>query len=98
MGLCLLQVAELVMAGRLKPRFQWLSPLVGNCEPGGAVSGAVFVFTCFSTALCIQLHFSSHELTAGVWWTVLLASFFITCLAGCMYTGLSIYWHLSGPD
>lgn len=76
------------MAGRLKPSFRWLSPLVGNCERGGAVSGAVFVFTCFSTALCIQLQFSSDEMRTGIWWTVLLAAFFIICLAGCMYTHL----------
>ena len=81
---CGLQIVELATAGRLKPNFQWLTPLIGNCEPGGAVSGAVFVFTCFSAALCIQLQFSSHEMRAGVWWTVLLASFFIICLAGCM--------------
>ncbi|XP_069699086.1 cationic amino acid transporter 4 [Periplaneta americana] len=77
-------IVELATAGRLKPSFHWLSPLIGNCEPGGAVSGAVFVFTCFSTALCIQLQFSSHELKSGVWWTVLLAAFFIVCLAGCL--------------
>jgi len=75
---------ELATAGRLKPSFKWLTPLIGNCEPGGAVSGAVFVFTCFSAALCIQLQFSSHEMRAGVWWMVLLASFFVICLAGCM--------------
>ncbi|PNF15823.1 hypothetical protein B7P43_G09896 [Cryptotermes secundus] len=75
---------ELAMAGRLKPSFRWLSPLVGNCERGGAVSGAVFVFTCFSTALCIQLQFSSDEMRTGIWWTVLLAAFFIICLAGCL--------------
>ena len=76
---------ELATAGRLKPNFHWLSPLIGNCEPGGAVSGAVFVFTCFSTALCIQLHFSTHELQSGIWWTVLLAAFFVICLAGCKF-------------
>ncbi|PSN48720.1 Cationic amino acid transporter 4 [Blattella germanica] len=37
-----------------------------------------------STALCIQLQFSAYDLQAGVWWTVLLAAFFVICLAGCL--------------
>ncbi|XP_075237597.1 cationic amino acid transporter 4 [Lycorma delicatula] len=70
-------------AGRLKQSgwSRWmLEPIVGRCEPGAAVSASVFVFTCFSGALCIHLHFWEHS----SWWSTLSVGFIIAGLIGCL--------------
>uniref|UniRef100_A0A1B6D6M1 Cationic amino acid transporter C-terminal domain-containing protein n=1 Tax=Clastoptera arizonana TaxID=38151 RepID=A0A1B6D6M1_9HEMI len=70
--------------GRLKPNYSWLEPVVGKCEPGAAVSACVFIFTCFSAALCIHLHWSASDVGQGTWWTLLLTSFFIAVMFACL--------------
>lgn len=71
------------LAGTLRPQYSWLNPLFGNCEAGSVVTASVFVFTCFSGALCVLLQISSKDLKDGIWWTILLATFFILIMAGC---------------
>lgn len=73
------------LTGTLRPKYSWLSPLFGNCEPGSVVTASVFVYTCFSAALCILLQISSKDLKDGIWWTILLASFFILIMGGCKF-------------
>ncbi|XP_063228375.1 cationic amino acid transporter 4 [Bacillus rossius redtenbacheri] len=77
-------IVEMLSAGRLKPKFRWLDGALGHCSPGGAVSGAVFVFTCLSGVLAVHLHFSWHELREADWWAVLLTGFFVLALVGCL--------------
>nr|CAD7205820.1 unnamed protein product [Timema douglasi] len=76
-------IMEFLSAGKLRSSYRWMDMVVGRCEPGAAVSGAVLVFTCFSGGLCIHLHFSSQDMQEGVWWAVLLTLFFVISLAGC---------------
>nr|CAD7446532.1 unnamed protein product [Timema bartmani] len=82
-GPLLFQIMEFLSAGKLRSSYRWMDMVVGRCEPGAAVSGAVLVFTCFSGGLCIHLHFSSQDMQEGVWWAVLLTFFFVISLAGC---------------
>nr|CAD7267601.1 unnamed protein product [Timema shepardi] len=77
-------IMEFLSAGKLRSSYRWMDMVVGRCEPGAAVSGAVLVFTCFSGGLCIHLHFSSQDMQEGVWWAVLLTLFFVISLAGCL--------------
>nr|CAD7410097.1 unnamed protein product [Timema cristinae] len=77
-------IMEFLSAGKLRSSYRWMDMVVGRCEPGAAVSGAVLVFTCFSGGLCIHLHFSSQDMQEGVWWAVLLTFFFVISLAGCL--------------
>nr|CAD7606846.1 unnamed protein product [Timema genevievae] len=83
-GPLLFQIMEFLSAGKLRSSYRWMDMVVGRCEPGAAVSGAVLVFTCFSGGLCIHLHFSSQDMQEGVWWAVLLTFFFVISLAGCL--------------
>lgn len=71
------------IVGTLRTRYNWLSPILGRCEPGSAVTAAVFIFTCFSAALCTLLQLSSKDLQNGIWWTIVLAAFFIFVICGC---------------
>lgn len=75
----------ITITGTLRPQYSWLVPLLGKCEPGGAVTAAVFVYTTFTIALCVLLQISSGDLKNGIWWTVLLASFFILVMGACKY-------------
>lgn len=75
---------ELSKAGRLKPQFRWLEPLVGRCEPGAACSSATLLFVILSIAICFQLEVSSADLYAGTWWALVLYGFLLFCLVGCV--------------
>lgn len=76
------------VVGTLRPQYSWLSPLIGKCEPGSVVTASVFVYTTFTIALCILLQVASGDLKNGIWWTVVLASFFILVMGACEYTYL----------
>ncbi|KAF2898149.1 hypothetical protein ILUMI_08019 [Ignelater luminosus] len=79
------------LAGTLRPQYSWLNPLFGNCEAGSVVTASVFVFTCFSGALCVLLQISSKDLKDGIWWTILLATFFILIMGGCILVIVAHY-------
>ncbi|GJQ81878.1 hypothetical protein Trydic_g9903 [Trypoxylus dichotomus] len=72
------------LAGSLRPKYSWLGPLLGHCEPGCAVITAVFVYTIFSGALCILIQVSSTDLRNGIWWTIALVVFFVFIMGGCL--------------
>lgn len=77
------EMIQIALAGRLRPQFRWLEPLIGRCEPGSAASGAVLVFTVVSVALCFQLEVSWNELYSGTWWALVLYGFLLFCLVAC---------------
>lgn len=72
------------LAGTLRVQYGWLGPIFGNCEPGSVVTAAVFIFTIFSSALCILLQISTTDVANGIWWTVILAGFFILIMGACI--------------
>lgn len=77
-------IAETItLTGTLRPQYSWLAPLIGKCEPGSVVTAAVFIYTTFAIALCVLLQISSGDLKNGIWWTVVLASFFILVMGAC---------------
>lgn len=71
------------LTGTLRIQYGWLGPIFGNCEPGTAVTGAVFVYTIFSCALCILFQVSPDDLKNGTWWTLILAAFFVIVMGSC---------------
>lgn len=73
------------LTGTLRPQYSWLAPLIGKCEPGSVVTASVFVYTSFTVALCVLLQISSGDLRNGIWWTVVLASFFILVMGACKF-------------
>ncbi|CAH0564535.1 unnamed protein product [Brassicogethes aeneus] len=72
------------LTGTLRVQYGWMAPLFGGCEPGSVVTACVFVYTVFSSALCILFQVSSGDLSNGIWWTVGMAAFFILIMGGCM--------------
>jgi cationic amino acid transporter 4 len=72
------------LVGTLRVQYSWLGPIFGHCEPGSVVTAAVLVFTIFSAALCTLLQVSTNDLKNGIWWTVILASFFMFIMVGCL--------------
>ncbi|XP_066246325.1 cationic amino acid transporter 4 [Euwallacea similis] len=72
------------LTGTLRVQYSWLGPIFGNCEPGSVVTGSVFIFTTFSCALCTLFQMATWELESIIWWTVVLATFFILILVGCL--------------
>lgn len=75
---------EGALAGRLKPQFRWLEPLLGRFEPGAAVSASVLLFTVLSFAICFQLEVSWSELYTGTWWALILYGFMIFIAGACV--------------
>ncbi|XP_054732996.1 cationic amino acid transporter 4 [Anastrepha obliqua] len=75
---------EGALAGRLKPQFRWLEPLLGRFEPGAAVSASVLLFSVLSFAICFQLEVSWTELYTGTWWALLLYGFMIFIAGACV--------------
>lgn len=69
------------VVGTLKPHYNWLYPLFGRCEPGSVVTGAVFVFTVFTCALCVLMQVTTVDLKNWTWWTASLAFFFVSVMA-----------------
>ncbi|XP_055621732.1 cationic amino acid transporter 4 [Toxorhynchites rutilus septentrionalis] len=78
------EMIEIALAGRLRPQFRWLEPVLGRCEPGVACSGAVLLFCVLSVALCFQLQASWNELYNGTWWALGLYGFLLFCLVACI--------------
>ncbi|KAJ8967384.1 hypothetical protein NQ317_018529 [Molorchus minor] len=72
------------LTGTLRMQYSWLSPFFGRCEPGTVVTGAVFVYTIFCCALCILLQVSTEELKEGIWWTIIMAAYFILVMGLCL--------------
>lgn len=75
---------EVALAGRLRPQFRWLEPLLGRFEPGAAPSAAVLLFSVLSAAICFQLEMSWTELYEGTWWALILYGFLIFCIVACV--------------
>ncbi|KAL1497535.1 hypothetical protein ABEB36_008479 [Hypothenemus hampei] len=73
------------LTGTLRVQYSWMGPIFGNCEPGNVVTGAVFVFTIFSCALCTLLQTSLKHLESGIWWSVILANLFILVMIGSLF-------------
>ncbi|XP_060521720.1 cationic amino acid transporter 4 isoform X2 [Cylas formicarius] len=71
------------LTGTLRVQYGWLGPIFGNCAPGSVVTGAVFVFTTFSCALCTLFQVSNKDLREGIWWTLMLATFFVLVMGVC---------------
>ncbi|XP_065073593.1 cationic amino acid transporter 4 [Ochlerotatus camptorhynchus] len=78
------EMIEIALAGRLRPQFRWLEPILGRCEPGVACSGAVLLFCVLSVAVCFQLAVSWDELYNGTWWALGLYGFLLFCLVACI--------------
>ncbi|XP_058459257.1 cationic amino acid transporter 4 [Malaya genurostris] len=78
------EMLEIALAGRLRPQFRWLEPVLGRCEPGVACSGAVLLFCVLSVAICFQLQASWDELYNGTWWALGLYGFLLFCLVACV--------------
>ncbi|XP_030758734.1 cationic amino acid transporter 4 [Sitophilus oryzae] len=72
------------LTGTLRVQYSWLAPIFGSCEPGAVVTGSVFIYTLFCCALCTFFQISRTDLENGIWWTVILATFFILVMAGCV--------------
>ncbi|XP_045476944.1 cationic amino acid transporter 4 [Harmonia axyridis] len=72
------------LAGTLRIQYSWLAPVFGRLQAGSAVYSSVFIFTIFSAALCIMLQVSNRELEDGMWWSMVLAGFFIFVMAACL--------------
>jgi cationic amino acid transporter 4 len=79
------EMIEVALAGRLRPQFRWLEPVLGKCEPGTACSAAVLLFCVLSVAICFQLEVSWNDLTQGTWWALLLYGFLLFCIVACNY-------------
>lgn len=75
---------EVALAGRIKPQFRWLEPLLGRYEPGNAASAAVLLFSVLSFSICFQLQFSWNDLYRETWWALILYGFLIFSLAACV--------------
>ncbi|TMW51578.1 hypothetical protein DOY81_003365 [Sarcophaga bullata] len=77
---------EGMSAGRLKPSYKWLEPLLGRFEPGSAVSAAVLLFNMLSFALCFQLKTSwSDKQTVTSWWALLIYGFMLFIILVCVF-------------
>ncbi|XP_055383563.1 cationic amino acid transporter 4 [Condylostylus longicornis] len=75
---------EIALAGRLRPQFRWLEPLLGRFEPGVACSASVLLFTVLCFAICFQLEVSWMELYHGTWWALGLYGFMIFSAGACV--------------
>ncbi|KAJ8939133.1 hypothetical protein NQ318_010888 [Aromia moschata] len=84
------------LTGTLRVQYSWLGPLFGSCEPGTVVTAAVFIYTVFSCALCILFQVSTKDLKDGIWWTVILACFFILIMGGCLLVIMAHHPNTSG--
>ncbi|KAK4884621.1 hypothetical protein RN001_000892 [Aquatica leii] len=81
-------------AGTLKPQYNWLNPIFGQCRPGAVVTASVFIFTCVSGALCALLQIYTKDLWDGIWWVILLILFFIVVMAGCIFIIIAHYQNI----
>ncbi|XP_060659403.1 cationic amino acid transporter 4 [Drosophila nasuta] len=75
---------EGALAGRLKPQFRWLEPLLGRFAPGSVVSVCVLLFIVLSFAICLELKVSWTELYTGTWWALIVYGFIIFAASTCV--------------
>lgn len=78
------EMIEIALAGKLRPQYRWLSPFVGRCEPGTAVSVAVFLFTLMSIAVCLQFEVYWEHLYKGDWLSLVTYGVFIFFMVACL--------------
>lgn len=80
---------DIALAGKLRPQYRWLEPLVGGFRPGKAVTVSVLIYTASCVGLCLQL-----EIYWGKWitdkFTIILAGVFIFFLVGSEYNQINI--------
>ncbi|XP_037031589.1 cationic amino acid transporter 4 [Bradysia coprophila] len=78
------EMIEIALAGKLRPQYRWLHPLVGRCDPGSAVSVAVFLYVVTSAAVCLQFEVYWAHLYKGDWLSLItygvLVFFMVACL------------------
>lgn len=86
---------DIALAGKLRPQYNWLEPLVGGCRPGKAVTVSVLIYTGSCVGLCLQL-----EMYWGQWmadtFTIVLASVFIFLLGASECISSTYYCYCSG--
>lgn len=78
------EMLEIAMAGKLKPQYRWLAPLVGRCEPGSAVSIAVLIFVVTSVAVCLQFEVYWNHLYKGDWFSLVTYGLMVTVMVACV--------------
>lgn len=78
------EMVEIALAGKLRPQYRWLEPLVGRCEPGSAVSVAVLLFTVMSIAVCLQFEVYWVHLYKGDWLSLVTYGVLIFFMVACL--------------
>lgn len=78
------EMLEIAVAGKLRPQYRWLQPLVGRCEPGSAVSVAVLLFTIMSVAVCLQFEVYWDHLYNGDWLSLVTYGVLIFLMVACL--------------
>ncbi|KAJ6647921.1 Cationic amino acid transporter 4 [Pseudolycoriella hygida] len=78
------EMVEIALAGKLRPQYRWLEPLVGRCEPGTAVSIAVLLFTIMSVAVCLQFEVYWVHLYKGDWINLVTYGVLIFLMVACL--------------
>ncbi len=78
------EMVEIALAGKLKPQYRWLEPLVGRCEPGSAVSIAVVLFVIMSVAVCLQFEVYWDHLYKGDWLSLVTYGVLIFFMVACL--------------
>lgn len=78
------EMVEIALAGKLRPQYRWLAPLVGRCEPGTAVSISVFLFTVMSIAVCLQFEVYWVHLYKGDWLSLVTYGVLIFFMVACL--------------
>ncbi|XP_023318840.1 cationic amino acid transporter 4 isoform X1 [Trichogramma pretiosum] len=58
--------------GRVKPRYVWLSNLLGNCEPGSAVTMCIVCYSASCISFCALLVVLSQNSVSPAWYDYLL--------------------------
>lgn len=76
--------SEINLAGTLRLKYSWLSPVFGRCKAGSAVSVSVLIFIILCAALCVLIQVSSKNFNDGFWWTFAIGFVLICGIAGCM--------------
>lgn len=77
---------DIALAGKLRPQYRWLEPLVGRCRPGKAVTIAVMVYTVACVAVCVQFEVYWDHLYTGDWVTLATYGIFIFFMVGSKLT------------
>lgn len=80
---------DVALAGRLRPQYRWLEPLLGGCRPGAAVRGAVFVYAVVCVLVCLQFELGWADLYRGDWLALASYGGFVFLLVACKW---GIFW------